>query len=318
MRTGIRVTLLVCVLGAAWVRADDSPTGLPSKLVQSWLGVPLEGTEAMTLIDQYTRVPPKTAADRSGALTEIAKAVLRGMDVDAMTRRSASRVTVATGLFGGDAGSESAVGLQARVLLEMERELKQTSDAVTARSLARAAIILGAQDRLHGARMFPRLVREGSAVLASAELTAEADAGVRNLAQRIDAAMGENVPYLRSCSKTLIALIKGRDDPATWSEAGKQFLKSFEAGMSKSADRLDLQWEYLAEAWRAVCLARASGQTGFVDEMASILEKLRAQTNDAVLLEWIGQVLTIPGGVPKGPVMKYIDNPNDMKRGKPD
>ncbi|HQY89777.1 MAG TPA: hypothetical protein PK402_14080, partial [Tepidisphaeraceae bacterium] len=68
--------------------------------------------------------------------------------------------------------------------------------------------------------------------------------------------------------------------------------------------------------WQFKCLAVASDDLASVDLLREYVEQLKKQTRDPVLLEWLKQVMMLPGDRPIMPSTQVIRSSNDIKPGK--
>jgi len=313
---GVSIAVIVGLAGVS-LGIESLARELPSEQLQRALEVPTEGDAALKLIAEFAalhqnRTSPPDARERAIA---IAEAALHGMPPDALTRDTLRGVTVASDSF---YGSEIVAGARTKMYSILVREVQKPSDPQRARTLAQGLLVLMAQDRVLGLPSLAGEVDSSSPALQTAALPDKVARVVQSIAGASGQSQEQTLGALRQTSKMLEGLIAAPNDDARWNDLKRGFCDPLEAGISAAGQRVDLHWSLLANAWRVACLAKANQRQAALDELDATLKRVRAATTDPIVMTWIDQVLTVPGPPPKRPAARFLDDPSQLKRGKPD
>jgi len=282
----------------------------------------LTGREGLAAIEQYVQLRSARTRDRKSEdewVCRVAESLQRGIEPDALTQRVLRGMTVAA--EPSRLAWNREVDAYLSLFLALMKRAGDSDDAAEAQKFARAAIIVLAQSRFVLIDNLESYFQEGrpdTPLAQAARLSRAQRRAIQATIEKLRAPREALLPHLRVVGNELANLIKDPNKPEHWLDGGERLCKGVVAGVEAGSGRIDYQWAVLANAWQAVCLARHQGQTGFISRMREATERLKQSQTDPIVLAWIAQVTELPGEAPKHPAWQVVDDPNQMKRGKPD
>lgn len=284
--------------------------------VRELLGVRGGGDEARAIVAEYANNIGTKAADvtRSAVALRLSEALREGVSEDLFTRVSVAITTVEHII--GDPG-EGAKWHGA--LIELSKELTKLAKSQVEGSedgdrYARAALLLASNDRVVLADLMLAGMLQDPALIARVKGSPETRESLSELGRALADARMAVRPYYAQTSADLKALIDASGDEQAWQERLPSLISNLRDGWRLSAGQLKVRLFLAGDAWRVVCLARASKRDDAVRQMRDIVDELKAATpDDPIASAWLDQILTKPGPAPKAPTIRIIKSPNDMK-----
>jgi len=261
---------------------------------------------------------------RSSAL-RIAALVQNGLIPKTFNRDDLAFITLKTTRLGnkkaGDGGVASAryVGRQS-LYATLARCLKDETDKLARQQIAQALLILSSHDKLDGHTYLKAVctVPKMRPILAAANLDPAAEKQLIAIAERLSDEWLILGRAVRPTSDLLTELIAAGPDSPLWASKGPAFVAAFSETVVTTAPRLPSQLDVLVNGHRAVCLARHCKKSDFIQQMNAAVDQLRPKFSDPDVLRWLNEVVTMDGDVPVRPSVRFIDDPNDLKIGKPE
>lgn len=324
MRKMFLFLVLAVVHGAGLpdeARAADPPL-IPSAEVQSILGIPLRGREALALAEQY--VARRTAGARDAELKplveRIADATVRGVEPDLLGYVDRIDVRSTAWFLHTADGNPKHASMWAALKRQMAQLATEAADASPekARILAQALIVIVAHNRVEfDGDSIPHQI-SGRSLYDLAQLTHEQRQRIDALRNRLRAQRVDCLVHYKATSDILTQLIETTEPRPLWESSLPAYIEHLRAGWPKCPDTLSVRFFLVSNTWRLACLARHHGIQDVPERLAPVIADLKAQSSDPVVLRWLDEVLTLKGGPPTRPVVKVIVSPNEAKPGRPE
>jgi hypothetical protein len=313
-------TLLL--LTSVYAAVVEVPTKNVTVRIQEILEVPQTGEHALSLQEAYfrRRVGGQRGVELEPLVLEFAHAVVGGVKPELLAYPDT--VTVKSKVWYADRPEAEARRL-AMASVHLERQLlemaakaaKEGSD--NARTLVRAYLVLLAHDRASfSSGRWQRTVDDVN-VFALARLSAEQQTRLDELLDSLEAQKLAGLDFNYITCRILIDLMETPGSQADWDAKLPAFVQAGRDGWAVAPDELNIRYAFCTHAWRLVCLARHHRITGVEESLRPLIDDLKKDTTDPMVLGWLDQILNLPGGPPDHVGVKIVKHPNERKPGRP-
>jgi hypothetical protein len=292
-----------------------------SQRVQQIFNVPMAppGDDAVVAIQRFRKLHEQAATEveLNKQAAVVADQLMRGIVPDVLTREIADQVDVREIVpFQGELATRYSAMSDLMNLL-VRASLAEDSHAERRAVLARAALVLSAQDRLMlGSRRFAAAASIPGFVEVL-QLDPQQKTQITELAAELIKEGTAAFPHYKATSRSLQSLIDSPRDEELWGSAAAEFEAQLRDGWTTCPNLLTVQHIFATDTWRLICLAQANNKNEVADRLVALTKDLERITSDAIARRWLEQAATLRGPVPKRAGVKVLDSPNDLKRGKP-
>jgi hypothetical protein len=288
--------------------------------VQEILGVADEGDQMVVVLERLMpELTQQNGVASEAQLRQLASAVIKGVMPGLLRSRVASLATASDEQpkVQKGTGGIGTWGDRMSLAKQLVSAAGKASDPKQARTFARAALVLGAQDA--GSGILPNLLRDPR-ISTLAELNQKQLDELKALTAGNSKTIAAVHSDMIGAATHLGALIKAQKGGARSLDITEleSFLSNLRSGWQRADEISQRQrWMFANFAWRCCCLARAVGDQHAAGRLDEAVVALRDNTTDENELRWLTEALALPGGVPDGPGLTVISSPNQTKPGHP-
>lgn len=297
---------LLIAITLAWLSFGRAATADAIRDLQISLGVPQTDRGAYESFAKTARMARGDVSDAH--LIDLAATVVQGIEPKRITLAIGSRLRVSSHGIPPDAEFGTFVARDQIISRMAQLAVARKDDAPeTARTLARGAFVLAAQDRFFGSRVWRDATVDGKfdGMLAPKELDA-----IKRIHVEFGRAASAYAPSVLKHAPLLDEMIQAEKiDP----EKAAEFCNLVAAAWTGTDISLGVRLKLAGRLWRFRCLATARNDEAAVKLVEATVVQLRSRASDPVVLKWLDQVVTEQGPSPRSSGVQIIRSPNDVK-----